>query len=309
MFEKFNLIQYSLTHDRKKLTDYILTDITTRARIVASPDVLLEFELREGETPEDVSQTVYGTPYNHWVIMMVNNVFDIYSEWYMADEQLYEFCVKKYNVSCTIAPTAISVANNTFTSVGHLLKPNDGVTVDSRTMPGGLSKNTTYYVFNTTTDTFQLTAGLHDTTAIDITSVGAYDVTVSCDKLDTPAYFVDEQGNIMSSALNLYEGWSNNEDTRITYKNKMEEIITGQASRYSYAPATTKLVTEVYNEPDSLDIVETPTPLDQQAQKSLILMTNFDYEMMVNRKRKKIFVLKPEYIKTFIDQFNKVVQG
>jgi len=309
MFEKFNLIQYSLTHDGKKLTDYILTDITTRARLRASTDILLEFELNEGETPEMVSQLVYDTPYYHWVIMMVNNIFDIYTEWFMADEQLYEYCVKKYNVSCTVSPSDISVANNTFTKVGHMLKPNDAVTMTSKSLPGGFALNTTYYAFNTTDNTFQLTANMHDETPIDITSVGAYDVTITCDKLGRPAYYVDEQNNIMSSALDLYEGWSNNEDTRITYKNKMDEIISGQASRYSYAPATNKSVTEVAGEPDTLDIVEMETPDYMVDQKIVSTITNFDYEVMLNQKRKKIFIVKPEYIKKFIDQFNTVVQG
>ena len=319
MFEKFNLIQYSLTHDGKKLTDYILTDITTRARLRASTDILLEFELNEGEMPEDVSQEVYGTPYYHWTIMMVNNVFDVYSEWFMGDAQLYAYCVAKYNVSCTVTPANISVVDNTFTKTGHMLKPNDAVTMTSRVMPGGFAKNTTYYAFNTTDNTFQLTANMHDETPIDITSVGAYNVIITCDKLNLPAYFVDEQGNIMSSALNLYEGWSNNEDTRITYKNKMNEIITTRitsggvviprADRYAYAPATNKSVTVDEDEPDTLNIVETETPAFMVQQPSITTMTNFEYETMLNQKRKKIFIVKPEYIKTFVDQFNTVVQG
>jgi hypothetical protein len=190
-----------------------------------------------------------------------------------------------------------------------MLKPNDAVTMTSRVMPGGFAKNTTYYAFNTTDNTFQLTANMHDETPIDITSVGAYNVTITCDKLNLPAYFVDEQGNIMSSALNLYEGWSNNEDTRITYKNKMSEIIAEQASRYAYAPATNKSVTVDEDEPDTLNIVETETPAFMVQQPSIVAMTNFEYETMLNQKRKKIFIIRPEYIKKFVDQFNTVVQG
>ena len=305
MFEKYNLIQYSLTHDGKKLTDYILTDITTRAKLKAPEDALIKFKLNPGETPEDVSYEVYQTPYYHWAVMMVNNIFDVNSEWFMADQQLYDFCVAKYNKGCAVAAANISAATDTFNVPdGHTLDPNDPVMLSSTNMPGGLNENTVYYVFNTTATSFQLTANIHDLTPIDITSVGD-DVQVTCDKLSLPAYWIDDLGNIISSAWDVYEGWSNDEDTRISYKNQITDIIYNQASRDSYITAQQKSITEP--ETDVLDIVEQVTPLEQQITRNFRLMTNFEYEEMMNSRKQYVWIIKPEYIKTFVDLFNKAI--
>lgn len=306
MFEKFNLIQYSLTHDGKKLTDYILTDITTRARVKTSKDTLLTYRVEPYETPEDVSQKIYGTPYYHWVIMMLNEIYDQHSEWYMGDDQLYAYCDAKYNKHHIILPENISVANNTFYEPNCNLVPNDIVLLESDDMPGGLYANTPYYVFNKTDTTFQLTTTLSGTTPVDITSVGTAPVYISSYVADYLAYWIDDQNNIMSTALDLYEGWSNNEDTLLTYKNKMHDIIYNQPSRRSYISATSKDIVDLGN--DVIEVTEQTTPADQVIQRNYRAITNFEYESMLNEKRRDIYVLKPEYIKSFIDQFNAVVQ-
>jgi len=316
MFEKFNLIQYSLTHDGKKLTDYILTDLTTRTRLRADENILVKFRLRAGDTPESVSQELYNTPYYHWVVMNVNNIFDVHNEWYLADDQLYEYCQKKYDLNYVILNTAVNTTTDTFTVVGHKLKPNDKVTLSSDDLPGGLYENIVYYIYNTTDDTFQLTSNLNGTggivggeyvseSIIDVTSQGTAKITINCNRSDVPAYWVDEQDNIMSTALDLYEGWSNNEDTRISYKNAMNDIIASSASRTQYLPATNKTITEV--ETDVIDVVEASTPIDQVRAPTYRTLTNFQYEEMMNARKQYIYVIRPEYIKKFIDQFNEAV--
>jgi len=304
MFEKFNLIRYSLTHDGKKLTDYILTDLTTRTRLRADESIMIKFKLEPGEMPEDVSYTVYGTPYYHWTIMMANNIFDVHNEWFMANEQLIDHCIAKYNLSCEVAPANISAAQNTFYT-SHKLKPNDVVTLQSDDMPGGLYENTKYYAFNTTDASFQLTATLESTTPINITSVGSASVKVTCDKLDVPAYWIDEQDNVVSTAFDLYEGWSNNEDTNTTYKNKMNEIISGGVSRSSYVSAINKDVTDLGN--DVLDVVVTHTPQDQINPPQYRVLTNYQYEEMMNTRKQYVYIIRPEYIKMFVDKFNEAV--
>lgn len=313
MFEKFPLIQYSLTNDGKTLTDYILTDLTTRARLKASEDVQMTFKLNPGESPEDVSNLVYGTPYYHWVVMMLNNVFDVYTDWFMADEQLHDYCIAKYNITYVVQPANISVLNNTFTQAGHKFNPNDLVTLTADILPGGLFENTTYYVINTTTDTFQLTTTpppdndfMPNQVAIDLTSVGTA-VTIYCDRASYPAYYIDEQNNIMGMAYDQFEGWSNNKADRLTAKNAMAIIMADAVGRKSYIPATNKSVVE--SSTDVVDIVEGVTNVLEQDVKDISIITNFDYEVMLNTRKQTIFVLKPEYIKTFIDQFNKVVQA
>ena len=308
MFEKFNLLAYSLTNDDKGkyLTNYILTDITSRANLTAPEDAFGLYKVEEGERPEQVSNALYDTPKYHWVILMVNNFCDVYSDWFMSDETLYAYCQQKYDLSYTVAPAAINDISDTFTVVDHQLKPNDIVTISSSTMPGGLSQNTNYYVFNVVDDTFQLTTTLMGTSAIDITSVGSSNVVVYCNKPDQIVAFYDKEGNTLSSALNVWYGWDNDPNSTNSYRLNMSTIIADSPARYAYInSATRKSITETGT--DELTITEQVTPIDEIAQNDLLGATNFEYEMALNRKRQYVKVLKPEYIQIFVDKFNAVI--
>lgn len=307
MFEKFDLIKYSLTNDGKTLKDYVLTDITTRARLRAPDAAFMTFKLRDGEMPEDVSNEVYGTPYYHWVIMMINEIFDVNNEWLMTDSQLHQFAADKYNLNYAMQITDINVTTDTFTVVGHKLNPNDVVTFSGMGLPGGLFENTEYYVYNTTANTFQLTTTLSGITPVNLTSAPTAVTNLECARMNYPAYYLDDQDNIMSTALDLFQGWSNNETTNTTYINQMNLIIAAQPSKNSYIPAQSKSVTDVGI--DVIDVVEQVTPPEMLATRALRVITNFEYEEMMNEKRRVVFVLKPEYMKNFIDQFNKAVQS
>ena len=42
---------------------------------------LVPYFIQMGERPEDVSNKFYGSPLYHWVILLVNDMVDIYEEW------------------------------------------------------------------------------------------------------------------------------------------------------------------------------------------------------------------------------------
>lgn len=99
-FNQFPLIVYPLTHDGKTLVPYTMTDISTRVKFDMPDKDLLTmtevYQIIDGETIEAVSYKAYGTPYYHWIIMFVNNIFDNIGDWYMTDDQLTTYCEYKY---------------------------------------------------------------------------------------------------------------------------------------------------------------------------------------------------------------------
>jgi len=79
----------------------------------------------------------------------------------------------------TVAYTAVSVANDTFTAVGHSFT--DGMPVQltsTGTAPTGLAKLTQYYIRNVSGDTFKL-ATTYNGTAINITAQGTGNHTIT----------------------------------------------------------------------------------------------------------------------------------
>jgi hypothetical protein len=57
-----------------------------------------EYDVVDGETPEIISEKVYGTPNYHWVIMLLNQNWDYLNDW-VKDETTLKSCIE-----CTFNP-------------------------------------------------------------------------------------------------------------------------------------------------------------------------------------------------------------
>lgn len=82
-------------------TDYkIVTDITrnirVRKQILENINLYDYYDMSEGETPEIVSEKIYGTPYYHWVIMLVNQRYDYVNDFPMSQLELDTYVTEKY---------------------------------------------------------------------------------------------------------------------------------------------------------------------------------------------------------------------
>lgn len=79
-----------------------IRDITMNLRFKKSllDDITLFdfYDIRDGETPEKVSEKFYGTPQYHWVIMLLNERFDVLDDWPMTSVQFERFMETKYGI-------------------------------------------------------------------------------------------------------------------------------------------------------------------------------------------------------------------
>lgn len=100
------------------LTTYSLDDGATNQvvvdifkRIIFSKEYLdnssyyQKYDLRQGDSPEDISFRFYGTPNLHWLVLMVNNIVDPRFEWPLTEEELYEQTKSKYGVAQNVYAT------------------------------------------------------------------------------------------------------------------------------------------------------------------------------------------------------------
>jgi hypothetical protein len=58
--------------------------------------VYQRYILHDGELPESVSDKLYKTPKYYWTILLVNNIIDPMTEWYMDSSTLEKFVEAKY---------------------------------------------------------------------------------------------------------------------------------------------------------------------------------------------------------------------
>lgn len=55
-------------------------------------------QVKDQERPEDIAYRVYGTQELYWLILMVNNIIDPFTEWVMSDTELLTYIKDKYGV-------------------------------------------------------------------------------------------------------------------------------------------------------------------------------------------------------------------
>lgn len=98
-FANFPKIVYDF--DLSNGVDYrIITDITRNVRlrkqILENISLYDYYDIVEGETPEIISEKIYGTPYYHWIIMLVNQRYDYVSDFPLTQLELDAYIDKKY---------------------------------------------------------------------------------------------------------------------------------------------------------------------------------------------------------------------
>lgn len=98
-FANFPKIVYDF--DLEKGTDYrFVTDITRNVRfrkqILENISLWDYYEVQEGETPEIISEKVYGTPYYHWVIMLANQRYDYVNDFPLSRAEFEAELKRKY---------------------------------------------------------------------------------------------------------------------------------------------------------------------------------------------------------------------
>lgn len=86
----------------KRPAEYVgLTDITRNVRfkkeVLDNITVYELFDMPEGYTMEHISEELYGSPYYHWVLMLLNDKFDYVNDIPLSSVALEKFIDAKYN--------------------------------------------------------------------------------------------------------------------------------------------------------------------------------------------------------------------
>lgn len=93
-FAKFPKITYN---------NYTAIDITERAVVTndffKNPYMFYPYDISEGERADQLSDRYYDDQYMTWMLYLGNKITDPYYQWYLSEEDLHSFLVKKYNTS------------------------------------------------------------------------------------------------------------------------------------------------------------------------------------------------------------------
>ena len=98
-FSQFPLMAYDVKGDNVwKLVPDILRRVKMRANIRNGMFMFDNYDVKEGETPEQVAFKWFGDTEYHWVILMTNNITDRYYEWPLTQPQFQLHLEDKYGV-------------------------------------------------------------------------------------------------------------------------------------------------------------------------------------------------------------------
>ena len=90
-----------MVYDVKGNKDYkLLPDILRRVKIrsgLRSGSFMFDnYDVKDGERPEDIAYKWFGDAEYHWVILMTNNVTDRYYQWPLSQPQFAEHLTDKF---------------------------------------------------------------------------------------------------------------------------------------------------------------------------------------------------------------------
>lgn len=67
-----------------------------RADIFNNSTFFTKYSIVGNERPDQVSEKFYGSPIYDWVVLLTNNIIDVYNEWPLSQQALYDYMLEKY---------------------------------------------------------------------------------------------------------------------------------------------------------------------------------------------------------------------
>ena len=96
-FNQFSTILYDPAGDGSaKLCTDIMSRVRIRANMKKEIIMLDSYDVKENETPEIVADKHHGSPFYHWVVMLLNDISDVNHDWVKSTRQLQRYLQDKY---------------------------------------------------------------------------------------------------------------------------------------------------------------------------------------------------------------------
>ena len=106
LFNKVPYTNYDIFLNNK---NRVVKNIFKVAQVVekyqVEPSSSYEYIVKDGDTPEIISQLYYGSPLYHWTILVFNNVISFYDEWPLNSSAFATMITEKYGDILTAETT------------------------------------------------------------------------------------------------------------------------------------------------------------------------------------------------------------
>ena len=108
--QNFPTIEYdSVGNGEFKDVKNLLRRVALNTKVKTNSYLYDTYDIKEGETPESIADSLYDDPELHWVIMLVNDITDRYHQWPMRYSQFLQYVISASSGDTT---KKIEVYNN-----------------------------------------------------------------------------------------------------------------------------------------------------------------------------------------------------
>ena len=96
-FSQFPFIPYdAVGNGNFKVVTNLLRRVAARSKIKANTLFYDTYDVKDTDRPERIAFKLYGDPELHWIILLVNNITDVYHQWPLSVHEFNEFVINKY---------------------------------------------------------------------------------------------------------------------------------------------------------------------------------------------------------------------
>jgi hypothetical protein len=96
-FSNFRKISYGFDKKNFKAVTDIMSRVKIRDKVLNEATLYNKYEIKSGETPENIAFKAYGDPELHWIILLTNNIKDRYYDWPLSEQELELYLKDKYS--------------------------------------------------------------------------------------------------------------------------------------------------------------------------------------------------------------------
>jgi len=159
-FKYFPKTYYTLENNAKSVD--VVTNLVSRftfnEAFKNNTAVYYDYRIKDGETPENIANKLYGSSEKHWIILNFNNIMHPQFDWPLSTRTFTQFLNKKYadRANSQIGQTGTNWANDTVYAYYLTIKQYDEklkqkITENVIEIDASVYANTQTYVTNTYT--------------------------------------------------------------------------------------------------------------------------------------------------------------
>jgi hypothetical protein len=290
-FKNFPQIAYTLDQDAQsfKIVPNMLAKVRFNQAVIDNSSLYFQYDVKDGERPEDIAYRVYKDPTKHWVILIANEVLDPQYDWVLSQTNFEKYINTKYSsLTINLNPTETYTGNYQVSEIAY----QGGNSVDQS------SVEATVVSYNSTSKSLILKFA-NSTLATNVNITGV--TSAQTHNVISVAYNNDgyNWASNTTSHFKVTERSTNSYDRTIntkTYKVSAKDYNHFSDSVFNRNTNVTTTDSYTLNDGSVLGVEKTVSP-----------MSYYDYENELNEAKRKIKLPRSEFVLEIEAQFKRIL--